>query len=96
MVLPSAPAFRHYSDIRDLVEGSLEMLAERRGRWLGDDLAAIGLLASLIEEAERQFAERVDTAHGNDYCWDDIAQTLGTTATEVRMRFYGQSPVARA
>jgi hypothetical protein len=87
---------RPYSDIRDLVEDSLEMLAERRGRWLGDDLAAIALLASLIDEAERQLAERVDTVYGNDHCWDNIAQALGTTSAEVRMRFDGRSPVARA
>jgi hypothetical protein len=72
------------------------MLAERRGRWLGDNPAAIGLLASLIEEAGRQLAERVDTAYGNDHCWDNIAQELGTTSAEVRMRFDGRSPVARA
>jgi hypothetical protein len=72
------------------------MLAERRGRWLGDDLAAIALLASLIDEAERQLAERVDTPYGNAHCWDNIAQALGTTSVEVRMRFDGRSPVARA
>jgi hypothetical protein len=54
------------------------------------------LLASLIEEAERQLAERVDTAYGNDHCWDNIAQALGTTSAEVRMRFEGRPPVARA
>ena len=44
-----SPDRRPYSDIRDLVEDSLEILAERRSSWLGDDLAAIALLASLIE-----------------------------------------------
>jgi hypothetical protein len=63
---------------------------------LGDDLAATTLLASLIDEAERQLAERVDTVHGNDHCWDNIAQALGTTSADVRMRFDGRSPEARA
>src|SRR6266496_4016119 len=85
------PDRRPYSDIRDLVEDSLEILAERRSSWLGDDLAAIALLASLIEEAERQLAERVDTVCGNGHCWDDIAQALGTTLAEFRMRFDGRA-----
>lgn len=87
---------RPYSDIRDLIADSLEMLSERRGKWLGDDLAAIALLASLVEEAERQLAERVRAARSNERCWDDIARALGTTATEVRMQFDGRSPIPRA
>jgi hypothetical protein len=67
-----------------------------RGKWLGDDLAAIALLASLIEEGERQLVERVDAARSKDYRRDDVAQALDTTATEVRMRFDGRSPVPRA
>lgn len=46
-------------------------------------LAAIGLLVSLVDEAEQQVS------------WPDIAQALGTTPTEVQMRFDGRSPAAR-
>ena len=72
-----------YSDTREIISESLEILARLRGKWLGDDLAAIALLAGLTEEAERQLADRVIAARGNDCRWDDIAQALGTTATEV-------------
>lgn len=85
-----------YSDVREIVEESLGILAKLRGKWLGDDLAAITLQADLTEEAERQLADRVSAARGNDCCWDDIAQALGTTAAEVRMRFDGRSPVTKA
>jgi hypothetical protein len=47
------PSPRSGDDIYDLVDDALATLAERRGLWLGDDLATITLLASLIERAER-------------------------------------------
>ena len=44
---------RSGDDTYDLIDGALYQLAERRGRWLGDPVAAITLLASLIDQAER-------------------------------------------
>src|SRR5262249_42059251 len=52
--------------------------AERRGAWLGDDLAAIALLASLIEQAERCLPELVTSARLNGHSWDQIARALAT------------------
>ena len=90
-----SPDRQRYRDTRDLVEDSIEILARHRGKWLGDDLAAIGLLVSLVDEAERQLSERVTTARSNDHSWVDIANALGGIPTEVRMRFDGRSPVDR-
>jgi hypothetical protein len=36
-----------YNDIRDLIEDSLDELSRRRAKYLGDNLAAIRLLADL-------------------------------------------------
>ena len=63
----------------------LEMSAKRRDRWLGDDLTAIALLASLIEEAERQLAERVDPP--------TVTTTAGTTSRR-RRHHVGRGPDA--
>ncbi len=40
-------------DTYDLIGDALAALAQRRGAWPGDDLTAITLLASLIDQAER-------------------------------------------
>jgi hypothetical protein len=44
------------------VDDALARLAERRSAWLGDDLTAITLLASLIDQAERCLPELVTNA----------------------------------
>jgi len=36
----------------DLIDDALAALADRRGAWLGDDLTAITLPASLIDQTE--------------------------------------------
>ncbi len=91
-----SPERRPYSDTRGLLEDSLEILAQLRGKWPGDDLAAIGLLAALIEDAEQMLAERVTSARGHDHSWHDLAQALDTAPAEVRMRFDGRSPLTRS
>jgi hypothetical protein len=40
------------------MDESLEIRTRLRGKWSGDDLAAIGLLVSLVDEAEQQVADR--------------------------------------
>ena len=57
-----SPDRQPYSDTRELIEDSLEVLAQLRGKWLGDDLVAIALLAGLMDEAERTRAGRVAAA----------------------------------
>ena len=51
-------------------------LADRRGTWLGDDLAVIALLASLIDQAERCLPELVTTGRLNGHAWDHIVRAL--------------------
>jgi hypothetical protein len=41
----------------DLIDHALHQLAERRGAWLGDDLTAITLTASLIDQASASCPE---------------------------------------
>ena len=50
---------RSGDDTYDLIDDALYQLAERRGKWLGDPIAAITLLASLIDQAERMLPEHV-------------------------------------
>ena len=75
------------NDSRNLIGECLEELARRQAKWLGDDLAAIALLAELIGDAEKCLAERVHNAPANGHTWQDIADALGTSLTDARLRF---------
>ena len=81
-------------DTFDLIDNALYTLAERRGAWLGDDLTAIILLASLIDQAERCLPELVTNARLNGHSWHQIARALATSPEEAQLRFDPQSPVA--
>ena len=73
-------------DTYDLIDHALHQLAERRGAWPGDDLTAITLTASLIDQAERFLPELVTSARLNGHTWHDIAQALATSPDEARRR----------
>lgn len=76
-----------YDDIGDLIEDSLVVLAQRRAAWLGDDKAAIQLLANLVDKTAEALAQRIRAARAAGISWEEIADPLGATATEVRLRF---------
>jgi hypothetical protein len=76
-----------YNDVSDLVEESLVELAHRRAKYLGDDLAAIELLAGFIDAAVQALADRVRGARANGRSWADIASALSTSPTEARVHF---------
>ena len=76
-----------YDDVSDLVQESLVELAHRRAKYLGDDLAAVELLASFIDAAVRALADRVGTARAHGCGWPDIASALSTSPMEARMHF---------
>jgi hypothetical protein len=80
--------------VNELVDDALAALAQRRGAWLGDDLAAITLLASLIDQAERCLPKLVTNARLNGHTWAEIARALGTSPEEAHLRFDPDSPVA--
>ena len=84
---------RSGDDTYDLIEHPLHQLAERRGRWLGDPVAALTLDASLIDQAERipMFATE---AHAIGATWADIATALGTSPEQAELRYNPDSPVA--
>jgi hypothetical protein len=81
-------------DTCDLIDHALRQLAGRRGAWLGDDLTAITLTASLIDQAGRFLPELVTSARLNGHTWHDIAQALATSPDEARRRFDPDSPAA--
>lgn len=81
-------------DTNDVIDDALLALAQRRGLWLGDDTVIIGLLASLIAQAERELPLAVAHARANGASWDDIAELLATSAHEAQLRFDPDSPVA--
>src|SRR5262245_15877051 len=85
---------RSGDDTHDLIDDALFKLAERRGAWLGDDLTAITLIASLIDQAGRFLPELVTSARLNGHTWDQIAQALATSPEEAQLRFGPQSPIA--
>ncbi len=51
--MTTSPGPRSGDDTFHLIDNAVTALAERRGNWPGDDLAAIALIASLIDQAER-------------------------------------------
>jgi len=89
------PPVRPHSgnDTWDLVENALRELADRRGRWPGDPLTAITLLASLIDQAERMIPELAADARKNRASWADLATALGTSPEQAELRYSPRSPV---
>ncbi|PYI38525.1 hypothetical protein CVS30_10355 [Arthrobacter psychrolactophilus] len=77
-----------------VIDDALAALAARRHSNLGDDIETIGLLASLIDQAERFLPELVTNSRENGASWRRIAQTLGTSPDEARLRFAPDSPIA--
>jgi hypothetical protein len=76
-----------YDDVSDLVQESLVELAHRRAKYLGDDIAAVELLASFIDAAVQALADRVGSARAHGCSWPDIASALSTSPLEARMHF---------
>jgi hypothetical protein len=87
----SQPPNREPSQV---IDDALYRLAERRGRWLGDPLAAITLIASLIDQARRMLSEHVLLALDDDVTWHDIATALATSPEQAELRYSPDSPVA--
>jgi hypothetical protein len=85
---------RSGDDTYALIADALAALAERRGAWLGDDLTAITLIASLIDQAERFLPELVTSARLNGHTWDQIAAALATSPDQAQLRYGPQSPIA--
>jgi hypothetical protein len=92
MTKPPAP--RTDSDTFEVLDEALSELADRRHAWLGDDIVVIGLLVSLIDQAERFLPQLVTTARANGHSWDDLAAMLRTSPHEARLRFDPDSPIA--
>jgi hypothetical protein len=90
----TSPGPRSGDDTYDLIDDALAALAERRGAWLGDDLTAMTLLASLIDQAERCLPELVTNARLNGHTWHEIATALATSPAEAQLRFHPESPIA--
>ena len=85
---------RSGDDTYDLTGDALAALAERRGAWLGDDLTAITLIASLTGQAERFLPELVTNARLNGHTGDQIAAALATSPDQAQLRYGPQSPIA--
>jgi len=81
-------------DTYDLIDDALATLAQRRGAWLGDPVAAITLIASLIDQAERMLPEHVLLALDNGATWHEIATALATSPEQAELRYSPDSPVA--
>jgi len=85
---------RSGDDTHDLIDDALSHLAERRHKWLGDPIAAITLLASLIDQAERMLPEHVLIARDHGSTWHDIATALATSPEQAQLRYSPDSPIA--
>ena len=88
---PAPP--RSGEDTYDLIDGALYQLAERRKAWLGDPVAAITLLASLIEQAGRMIPDLAADARRKHASWTDIATALGTSPEQAELQYSRRSPV---
>jgi hypothetical protein len=89
----SDPSPRSGDDTFDLIDEALATLAERRGCWLGEDLAAIALTASLVEQAERFLPQFVHDARANGHTWHEIGRALGTSPDDAQLRYDPDSPI---
>jgi hypothetical protein len=81
-------------DTFDLIDDALATIAARRSVWLGDDLSAMTLVASLIEQAERFLPQLVCDARANSHTWHEIAHAVGTSPDDAQLRFDPDSPIA--
>jgi hypothetical protein len=87
------PGPRSGDDTFDLIDDALATLAARRGVWLGDDLAAMTLVASLIEQAERSSAAlRARRPRQRPHLARDRPRALGTSPDNAQLRFDPDSP----
>ena len=80
--MAASPEPRSGDDTCDLIDDAVAALAERRGTWPGDDIAAIALIASLIDQAERELPQHVHDARANGCSWEQIARALATSPAE--------------
>jgi hypothetical protein len=76
-----------------LTETALRDLASHRGKWLGDPLTAITMIASLIDQAERMIPDLAADARRRHASWPDIAIALGTSPEQAELRYSPRSPV---
>ena len=81
-------------DTHDLIDDALYQLAERRKAWLADPIAALTLIASLIDQAERTIPQLAHDARENGATWHDIATALATSPEQAELRYSPDSPVA--
>jgi hypothetical protein len=91
-LMPAVPPHSG-SDTWDLIENALRELAGRRGRWLGDPLTTITMLASLIDQAERMIPELAAEARSKRASWASIATALGTSPEQAELQYSRRSPV---
>src|ERR1700745_1628665 len=88
---------RSGDDTYDLIDDALYQLAERRGKWLGDPIAALTLLASLIDQAQRMIPQPPHRAHAareTGATRHDIATALATSPEQAEHRYSPDSPIA--
>jgi hypothetical protein len=81
------PHPRSGEDTYDLIDDALATLATRRGVWLGDNLATIALITSLVDQAERWLPTLVHDARDNGHTWTQIAHALATSPEQARLRY---------
>jgi hypothetical protein len=85
---------RSGDDTYDLIDNALAELAGRRQAWLGDPLASITLIASLIDQAERMIPHLAAEARDDGATWTDIATALATSPEQAELRYSSDSPIA--
>ncbi len=92
--MTTSPGPHSGDDTFDRIDGALAALAEPRGAWLGDDLAAMTPVAGLIGQAERLLPQLVHDARASRLSWREIAWAPVTSPDQARQRCDPESPVA--
>ena len=78
--MSASPKPRSGDDTYDLIDDAVAALADRRGTLLGDDIAAMALIASLIDQAERWLPQHVHDARANGHSWEQTARALASAS----------------
>jgi DNA-directed RNA polymerase specialized sigma24 family protein len=76
------------ADSAEVFEEAVSALVLLRApMWLGDAAVTTSVLVTLAREAKDRLRDAVVAARDQDYSWEEIARSLGTSVSTARRRY---------